>query len=258
MFIGYNLKIRDQMSYTYTTTGNNQYKNMNNTVRQEIKRFINDDGSINATIMKDEWFPAVNCDIFISHSSKDRQTAIMLAGWLKDTFGLNSFIDSCVCSYCDDLLQLIDKKYCYKASGYYDYTKRNYSTSHVHNMLSTALNTMIDKCECIIFLNTINSIKEEDAFKITESPWIYNELSTIKTIRRRVPEYLVNRTKIQKRGDSIFYENKDTFPQFKYNVDLDNLTIIDFEHLKNWEKNYNGGVYPLIDLYLSTGALKNM
>lgn len=40
----------------------------------------------------------------------------------------------------------------------YDYNLRNYTTSHVHMMLATALTEMIDNTECIMFYNTPNSV----------------------------------------------------------------------------------------------------
>lgn len=71
---------------------------------------------------------------------------------LHDCFGLEAFIDSCSWGYCDDLLNKIDKKYCYDSKKKtYDYHLRNYTTSHVHMMLSTALAEMMDNTECIIF-----------------------------------------------------------------------------------------------------------
>ena len=65
--------------------------------------------------------------------------------------------------YCDDLLRQIDNEHCKKEDGKtYDYNLRNYTTSHVHMMLSTALTEMIDKTECIMFYNTPNSVSLAD------------------------------------------------------------------------------------------------
>lgn len=260
MFVGYDLEIRNQMSYTYATSGNDIYSDMNKIVKKEICKFIKSDGSIDASAMQDNWFPEINRHIFISHSSKDKQTAIMLAGWLRDTFGLSSFIDSCLWGYCDDLLKKIDNKYCYnRSTGYYNYKERNYSTSHVHNMLSTALNTMIDKCECLFFLNTKNSIKsEEDIFKITESPWIYNELSTIKTIRKKIPNYINKNDIAKSRRDSAMFEMKDEFPSFQYKVDMSGLIRIDFDFFEQWKNENTNSRYPLLYLYQKTNALEQL
>lgn len=78
---------------------------------------------------------------------------------LYDEFKLTAFVDSCVWGYCDDLLKQIDNEYCKKKDGKtYDYELRNYTTSHVHMMLSTALIEMIDNTECIMFYNTPSSV----------------------------------------------------------------------------------------------------
>ena len=64
--------------------------------------------------MQANWFPQIKADIFISHSHKDEDLALALAGWLKVSFGLTAFIDSCVWGYANDLLKMIDYKYCYQ------------------------------------------------------------------------------------------------------------------------------------------------
>jgi hypothetical protein len=57
-------------------------------------------------------------------------------------------------------------------------------------MLSTALSMMIDKAECLFFLNTPNSIQATEAIDRTKSPWIYHEISISSLIRkRRLSEY---------------------------------------------------------------------
>lgn len=76
----------------------------------------------------------------------------------------------------------IDEKYCKfqknDGSYWYDYSKRNQSTSHVHMLLNGALAKMIADTECLIFINTPNSIAAEDSKDKakTGSPWIYSEL----------------------------------------------------------------------------------
>ena len=168
-------------------------------------------------------------------------------------------MDSCVWRYCEHLLKRIDERYCREGTYHYDYQKRNYSTNHVYNMLSTALNTMIDKCECIFFLNTNNSIKHEDEiFDITESLWIYNELSTIKTIRKNIPSYIKQEMlDIKKSHQDALYESRsEEFPKFKYNMDLSMLIDVNFEDLGEWKEKYKGEKYPLLSLYKQTDVLE--
>ena len=55
---------------------------------------------------------------------------IALNGWLYESFGIKSFIDSSVWGYANDLLKLIDDAYCLNLEGTnksYNYEKRNYS-----------------------------------------------------------------------------------------------------------------------------------
>jgi len=254
MYVAYSIEINEQLSYTLLTTGNEIYNNNKNMVKTEIDKYVKPDGTIDATKMQDDWFPEIKADIFISHSSKDKQLAIQLAGWLKENFGLESFIDSCVWGYCDDLLRKIDEKYCRrdKEPDYFDYDKRNRSTSHVHNMLSVALHKMIDNSECIFFLNTKNSIikNENDLLKITESPWIYNELSTIEIIRKKTPDYLKKIYEIEKRaGFKAGYEFSSSFPGFEYEVNFENLFTLNWEDLQKWKNNNSNKEYPLLYLY---------
>lgn len=255
MFAGFNLELEDWTSYVDLEKGREIEKTHCGAVKTVLKNFINSDGSINATALQNDWFPEIKADIFISHSSKDKELALTLAGWLKINFDLDSFIDSCVWGYCDDLLNQVDNHYCYQEESHtYNYIKRNYSTSHIHNMLSAALNTMIDKCECIFFLNTGNSIEKKDIFSKTESPWIYNELSTIKTIRKKIPDYFES---MMKRNIEIYHEGTkriyagEEFPKFIYNVDIKELYKLSYNDLIKWGNNYKGQQYPLGGLYKS-------
>ena len=155
------------------------YKKHEEEVHNCLAQYITEDGVINGTALKEHWFSISKKDVFISHSHDDINKVIAFAGWLHDAFGLEAFIDSCSWGYCDDLLNRIDKRYCYKPkTNTYDYDLRNYTTSHVHMMLSTALTEMIYNTECIIFFNTPQSINmaseldkiEKDSKQSTISP----------------------------------------------------------------------------------------
>lgn len=151
-----------------------------------------DGKALDGSKLINEWFPIVKSDVFISHSHKDEELAICLGAWLYQRFGITSFIDSTVWGYSNDLLESLDKKYCYNSqTNSYNYEKRNLTTSHVHMMLSTALNNMINNTECLFFLNTPNSITiGEDLEKkdtTTYSPWIFSELSTAMIVEKKHP-----------------------------------------------------------------------
>ena len=148
-----------------------------------------DETVLDGELIQKDWFPTVNTHVFISHSHKDIHLAKALAGWLLKRFRIQSFIDSCIWGHADNLLKIIDKKYCWnKEKKSYDYKKRNRSTSHVHMMLMTALNKMIDKTECIIFLNTPNSNIGKGINSSTLSPWIYGEIEASRLIRKKIPK----------------------------------------------------------------------
>jgi hypothetical protein len=51
-------------------------------------------------------------------------------------------------------------------------------------MLASALTLMMDKTECVFFLNTPESIKTEDVIKKTASPWIYHEITMLHLIQK--------------------------------------------------------------------------
>jgi hypothetical protein len=206
------------------------FKNMN-AVEKSLKEFLQS-GRIDGAKMQDRWFPEIDADVFISHSSLDKAQAKNLAGYLKHVYGLSSFIDSYVWGYADDLLKVIDDQYCKDhQSGNYIYENRNGSTSHVHMMLATALTKMLDQCECVVFMNTPNSISSNDAVSKTHSPWIYHELGMIKLIREQIPR----RLQLIKEGMmNMSRASRDSVP-IDYSVDLSALSEINCDHLNKWE-----------------------
>lgn len=126
--------------------------------------------------------------VFISHSHDDLEDALLLATFLKRYCHLNVFLDSYVWKSADGLLQKIDDKYCKQKDGKYNYHRRNFSTAHVHAMLSMAILDIINKTECCIFIESNHSIKlstlEKASSAKTLSPWIYEEYAMMKTLPR--------------------------------------------------------------------------
>ena len=111
--------------------------------------------------------------------------------------------------------------------------KRNYSTSHVHMMLSVALTQMIDNTECLFFLNTPNSLTPGTIINQTESPWIYSEIATTRLIERRhFSEYRL------KRAVESFSKGGKRTPPVKYVLQVDHLTDIDNRVLSNWADSW--------------------
>ena len=141
------------------------------------------DGILNGSTIKDVYFPSTTLDgfkydFFISHSHNDEESAIILATWLETYYDCSCFIDSLVWKSADELLKEIDDRYCYrKHTKTYDYKKRNFTTSHVHAILSMALLDTIKNSKCCIFIESEESISLENGLKKkTFSPWLYEEI----------------------------------------------------------------------------------
>lgn len=239
MFTGFNLKTQEEFQ-KYYSIGNNMYNDMKNDVEKSLDTYIGQNGSLNGSKMQEDWFPQIKADIFISHSHNDEKIAIGLAGWLKEKHDVVAFIDSCIWGYSNDLLKTIDDKYCCsKEYGFYNYESRNFSTSHVHMMLSTALTMMIDKTECVFFLNTPNSTcSTADTIKNeTNSPWIYSEIATSRLIQKKD---LLPKERMKKRQEILleikknFAEKRDQL-QVSYDVDFKHLHTLNDNDLEMWK-----------------------
>lgn len=232
MYAAFDLSIDDSQIDLYES-GLEAYIKYKNEINLVLERFILEEGIPNGSKMQGDWFPLIDADIFISHSHKDEKRAIALSNWLWRNFKIRAFVDSCVWGNANSLLKLIDDKYCIHSNGVsYDYDKRNFSTSHVHMMLATSLSKMIDKTECLFFLNTNNSIKADSLISKTESPWIYHEISMTEIIRQLIPERL-------KEGKLRLYSTKyknyvnESFRP-EYELNLKHLTKIDMRVLDDW------------------------
>lgn len=227
-------------------SGKRIYENHEVLTKKNLKGFIFDNGHIDGTAMKSNWFQIEDVDIFISHSHQDITKVKAFAGWLYDEFKLTAFVDSCVWGYCDDLLKQIDNEYCKKKDGKtYDYELRNYTTSHVHMMLSTALIEMIDNTECIMFYNTPSSVTLVEDLetiksakkKVTLSPWIYHELATTSFVRSCKPTRV---TSVLESVNIYKAYGKRNSPDIEYDVDkyLENMISIESKDLSSWKRNY--------------------
>lgn len=222
------------------------YEKHKRIVKESLSEYLQADKSLNGKKMSEDWFPQIECDVFISHSHADEDKALTLAGWLLKNFNISSFIDSCVWGNAYDLQVMVDKEYCYNEKNVtYDYNSVMFSSSHIHMMLASSLTMMIDKAECIFFLNTPNSLSVGDTISKTKSPWIYHELSTCNLIRKRLPEMhrpeiIEDEREVMKKAEELSVE---------YEIDLSILTMVTESDLSKWGKECNKRKYEALDVW---------
>lgn len=269
MFSKFNFELSDEIynigtcnKEYYKCIGDRIYRKCDDISKKNLSAFIKENGTIDGTAMQKEWFNQVKVNVFLSHSHKDIDDVKAFAGWLKVEFGLTVFIDSCVWGYCDNLLNQIDIAYCKNDDeNTYNYTMRNYSTSHVHMMLAVSLAKMIDSTECIMFLNTPNSInwqnelmrlKTNNSYK-TFSPWIYDELAMTSMLRVNEPI----RYGMLKHGDVVF-EQAELKIEYSVTEYIEQMTKLNLSDLQKWKENLEGnmGEKALDNLYLLKGLIK--
>lgn len=241
MYKGYNLTLsKDKFDNRYfdelLERGRTHYENIKGNIANSINSFKNSDGTIDASKMQNGWFPQTHASIFLSHSHKDEDLAIALAAWIQENFHLEVFIDSCLWGNSTVLQRLLDDTYCQNPGGNtYDYDLRNLTTSHVHMMLQTALASMISTTECVIFLNTPNSISPDEVVDQTLSPWIYSELTTTSIVKSKsIDDY--RRLLVEQRQ---FSAGGAIRPVFKYIPPIEHLTRMDSDTLVGWKERFN-------------------
>lgn len=253
MYRGFNLDLGSADLSEFLSEGKIIHEKNKLLVDEKLDSFKDRHGNLLASEIIAGWFPAVQADVFLSHSHRDEEQIIGLAGWLHNKFQLKPFIDSCIWGRSTDLLKMIDDEYCYnKSTKTYSYAKRNRSTSHVHMMLSTALSKMINSCECIFFVNTPNSISPKGYIEgeTTDSPWIYSEIAMTSIVQKRTPAehrgYMI-------KGAMALNSLSENL-NFKYDVDLMHLTPLEFNDLVKWDSTNNrAGAGALDALYRLKG-----
>lgn len=234
----------------YYDEGKQMYDSHERIVSDSLNSYLLPGGALSASEIEKNWFPEIKADVFLSHSHEDEKYAIAFAGFLK-SLNLTAFVDSCVWGYANDLLKKIDDKYCVSEKNSddninsYDYAKRNQSTAHVHMILNGALMKMINQTECLIFMDTPNSLATRDVIQgATNSGWIYSELLMSRYIERKSP-YMEE--PFQCRMDESL---KHSELSVKYDVDISHLTrlsIGDIKEATNCDKN--SGTDVLDQLY---------
>lgn len=218
-----------RLSYTTTTTTD---------IDLNIFRAVN--GDISAKSLADNLFPEKKPHVFISHSSKDVNMAIRFANSLYDKYGIVSFIDSQLWGHIDYALKEMHELYCKipNSSSYY-YSKSNNLLSHMHAILSMALMRVMDNADCVIFIESENSIhnymeeSEINPFNTIEkksetlSPWISSEVSFANSLRvnGHQDRKLSERAGLESDSvnESIEKNANDSMPSIIHGIDLTNF-----------------------------------
>jgi hypothetical protein len=236
--------------------GNSIYKENYRYIKAQLEQYAFSNGTLNGTAIEANWFPHIDADIFLSHSHTDEKKAIIFAGYMKKYLNLQTFIDSCIWGYVNDLLKKIDDEFCTiepGVPGHYYYESRNYSTSHVHMMLTTALMKMINSTECIIFMDTPNSINTKTVVETTNSPWIYAEMYMSFCIQRKKKTYHKNRNAFY--GEESYFSLIEEGVQLKKSINIEyllstlHLKELGTSHFIKWVSTCSDEEYPLDTLY---------
>lgn len=219
-------------------------------IKRRLDQFIHyDTGIIDGSSLERELFKEINADVFLSHSHSDENLAISFAGWLNSNFGLTAFVDSCVWEYADNILSEINDRYNLvktddNGSKTYNHSKANYAASHIYLMLNSALNNMINKTECFMFIDTEHScmyMNKDKATAKTLSPWIYSEIVMANTMNKSAPDRFITSPELR----------HSLFESLQMTHDLDFSSFIDLKSidLANWKYNKKDNVHPLDTLY---------
>lgn len=250
MYKGFKLSLQFDTKGTEECRLLEEGKERNNSIKvnihKNLSQYIRPDGSIDGALLSEDWFPEIQTHVFLSHSHEDEDNAIILSQLLYEHCKIMTFIDSCVWGYCDDLIKILDDKYCLSSDkNHYRYKDRNKTTSFVHSLLSSALTKMIDRSECLFFLNTPNSIIPDPKRSETSSPWIYYELLQTQMIRRK------KREQDQRMFSSGGVLNEGAFRPI-LPADTSHLTTLSNELLEKWimAGSYSYAEQALDKLYL--------
>jgi len=247
MFLPFTItkSVVDELVCNYTPTEQNN-KHRRDEVKQMLENYLIGDGkAIDGSLLQSEWFPidSFPYNVFISHSHNDYEEAKALCVYLEQECGLVCFVDEYAWNSADELLKQIDNKYCKirewvnKTRNHYqknirtryDYKKRNLTTSHIHAMLSMAILEIMDKTECIIFIDSEQSTKKNIFGKWeTLSPWLYEETRFMRKLKPRVPERLQHKI-ITKAftSESLEYVNDARTTDINIRYKIDDMKEID-------------------------------
>ena len=164
--------------------------------------YLKEDEYIDASSIEKRWFPEIECDVFISHSHKDKEQIVSFIGWLYKLFGIRAFIDDAIWDNVDELANRLSTKiYQDRLEDTFitEEQANSYGASNAFLILNSAIERMIDKAECFLFIGTRNSLIDGDTH--TKSPWIYTENLFSNLVKQKpLSEYRNNRLAHSREG----------------------------------------------------------
>ena len=211
-----------------------EYEEWKSSLKDTLKGYIDTsslDGSLDAEIICDKFFPEKNIPIFISHSHADKTVAQKFAIWLKENFDLLSFIDSDLWGNYNVIQSELDDFYSAEMGARYDLEKKNICSAHVHMMLTYALTRMIDKADFFIFVKSDHSVTMKDSIEKTSSSWIFHELETASLISEKR-----NFVDLQMQSPRPLMEAQDI--QIHYPIPLEGFYYLTKANLEQNASNY--------------------
>lgn len=254
MYRAFNLQLEENALKAYAAD-RTKYEYEKSNSKEVLAKLIASEDTVSASEIKNILFPQTQSfNIFLSHSHNDLDLALRVKEYLENELGLTVFIDSVYWDNINELQDILNEYHRNRVSGLFNHQKTMDVAVHANMILASALTEMIDRCECVFFLNTDNSvIKGEDVVEgndATYSPWIYHEIYTTTIIKTKI-----NRDRVLlEHMDSKLMFCVSSMPSIQYGLDLENMDLIDEEDLDIWlnvflQKNRERDIHALDVLY---------
>ena len=255
MYKGYRFSVASELLSRYAQSAG-KYKQIGRDQKEMAQKVIkgkilSGEWVIDGEGTEADWFPQLKKHVFISHSHKDEDAALLMAGMLKDRLGIDAFVDSAAWGCYRELAKSLYEaaRRCHaNLSSYQEDLLRSSATEHAHCMLSKSLIQMMDGCECMFFLDTKASVGLNNigtSGYSTFSPWIYTEIEASRVLRQnKYPRALLKLA-----NESLMYFAKDEAPrvQVEYPLNLGHLEKLSTQMLSQWIMNAEGKKYQLAD-----------
>ena len=248
MYKGYRFTVTTELQshYAYRSEGYKKIGRNQKDAAQKViqEKILSGKWVIDGAGTESEWFPQLKKHVFISHSHKDEEAALLMAGLLKDRLGIDAFVDSAAWGFYRDLA---DGLYASALRGYQCLSEsqktmlKASATEHAHCMLSKSLIQMMDRCECLIFLDTSASVGLRNITAdrcSTFSPWIYTEIEASRGLRRyKYPRFIQKAATESFRG---FAMDEAPRVQVVYPLNLEHLEKLSPQMFLQWVATAKG------------------